>query len=232
MSAAGLKYRDPKRIAKQGRIVTDALNTHPMVQWLESPLVELYCHQNFLSPSECQFLIDKIDKEAIPSSLYEGTEIEGYRTSYSCNFLPEDPEIARIDQKIADLLGLDPAYAEIMQGQRYEVGQEFKQHHDYFFVEQEYWKKEAVNGGQRTWTAMIYLNLPEEGGATYFPSLRYGVDPRPGMLLAWNNMTPEGKPNVHSVHAGKPVEKGTKYIITKWFRLNKWCARPEQMAKR
>ena len=42
------------------------------------------------------------------------------------------------------------------------------------------------------------------------------------MLLIWNNMDLDGKPNRNTLHAGSPVIKGTKYIITKWFRLNKW----------
>ena len=69
---------------------------------------------------------------------------------------------------------------------------------------------------------MAYLNVPEAGGATYFPMLKYGIEPRRGMLLIWNNMDKDGKPNLYSLHAGTPVEAGTKYIITKWFRMNKW----------
>ena len=69
---------------------------------------------------------------------------------------------------------------------------------------------------------MAYLNEPERGGATAFPQLEYQVEPRRGMLLMWNNMRPDGTPNIDTLHAGRPVEKGTKYIITKWFRLNPW----------
>ncbi len=222
MSNAGLKYRDPKRIMKQAKKVTDSLNAHPLVQWLESPYVQLYCYQNFFSDVECDYLMQRIDTNAQPSTLYKGTEQPGYRTSYSCNFNGNEPEVARFDRRISDLMGIAPEFAETMQGQRYEVGQEFKQHHDYFFVEHPYWKQEALNGGQRTWTAMAYLNVPEAGGATYFPMLKYGIEPRRGMLLIWNNMDKDGKPNLYSLHAGTPVEAGTKYIITKWFRLNKW----------
>ena len=222
MATAGLKYRDPRKIAKIGRKVTERLNANPAVQWLESPHVQLYVCQNFLSPEDCDFLIDTIDRNARPSTLYQGTEQEGYRTSSSCDVDPDDPEIQRIDEAIADLLGIDTAYSEIMQCQRYEVGQEFKDHHDYFFVDQPYWVHEARNGGQRTWTAMVYLNVPEEGGATHFPALEYSVEARRGMALIWNNMGLDGKPNPNTIHAGTPVIKGSKYIITKWFRINKW----------
>jgi prolyl 4-hydroxylase len=46
------------------------------------------------------------------------------------------------------------------------------------------------------------------------------------MLLIWNNMALDGTPNLNTLHAGKPVEQGTKYIITKWFRLNRWQGSP------
>ena len=69
---------------------------------------------------------------------------------------------------------------------------------------------------------MAYLNEPEKGGATAFPQLQYQVEPRRGMLLIWNNMSRDGKPNIDTLHAGTAVEQGTKYIITKWFRLNEW----------
>lgn len=222
MSAAGLKYRDPKKIAKLGVKVTERLNANPAVQWLESPHVQLYVAQNFLSDADCDYLIKTIDANARPSTLYKGTEQAGYRTSSSCDVNPDDPEIQRIDTAISDLMGIPSKYSEIIQGQRYEVGQEFKQHHDYFFVEQDYWLQEAKNGGQRTWTAMAFLNVPEEGGATHFPTLDYSVEPRKGMLLMWNNMGLDGKPNINTLHAGTPVIKGTKYIITKWFRINRW----------
>ena len=50
----------------------------------------------------------------------------------------------------------------------------------------------------------------------------YVVEQRRGMLLIWNNMGLDGKPNENTLHAGSPVIRGTKYIITKWFRLNRW----------
>ena len=57
------------------------------------------------------------------------------------------------------------------------------------------------------------------------PQLEYEVAPRRGMLLTWNNMGLDGKPNVNTLHAGTPVATGAKYIITKWFRLNRWKGR-------
>jgi prolyl 4-hydroxylase len=76
--------------------------------------------------------------------------------------------------------------------------------------------------GQRTWTAMIFLNDVEEGGATWFPLAGIRVKPKRGLLLAWNNMNPDGSPNVNTLHEGMAVQQGVKYIITKWFREGAW----------
>src|SRR3546814_6490675 len=65
---------------------------------------------------------------------------------------------------------------------------------------------------------MIYLNTLEEGGKTSFPELGFGVSPRAGPLLMWNNMRPNGSPNPNTLHEARPSESGRKYSVTKGFR--------------
>jgi prolyl 4-hydroxylase len=75
--------------------------------------------------------------------------------------------------------------------------------------------------GQRSWTAMIYLNQPEEGGATRFKTIGKTVQAETGKLLAWNNLLPTGEPNPATLHQGMKVRRGTKYVLTKWFRVGR-----------
>jgi prolyl 4-hydroxylase len=79
-----------------------------------------------------------------------------------------------------------------------------------------------TSGGQRSWTAMIYLSPVEAGGETHFPRCEFMVPPVEGMVLIWNNMAADGAPNPFSLHAARPVEQGTKYVVTKWFREHPW----------
>ena len=65
---------------------------------------------------------------------------------------------------------------------------------------------------------MIYLNQPEDGGATRFKTIGKTIQPETGKLLAWNNLLPDGRPNPATLHQGMKVRRGTKYILTKWFR--------------
>lgn len=213
---------DPAKLAKIGAHVTKRLNANPLVQLVENPEVQLYVYQGFLSLGDCKGLIDKIDAEAVPSTLYKGTEQAGFRTSYSCHLNRWDPFVSRVEARMSDVLGIDNGYAETMQGQRYQVGQEFKAHHDFFHTSQEYWNMEAQQGGQRSWTAMIFLNEPQEGGTTEFPHIGIGVRPQAGMMLIWNNMKPDGTLNYKTLHTGTPVIAGVKHIITKWYRQNNW----------
>ena len=207
--------------AGTGRRIGDKLdNTAGLWRLTSSPTrpVQLYVRGNFLSPDECAALCGKIDSNTFPSPLYEKDKYEGVRTSYSCNLDAYDPMVAQVNGRIAGLLGIDPSWGEPLQGQRYETGQEFKEHADFFYVDQPYWAEYEPHGGQRTWTAMIYLNVPEKGGATAFKYLDLAIAPMLGRMLIWNNMALDGSPNPWTEHSGQPVEAGTKYIVTKWYR--------------
>ena len=117
-----------------------------------------------------------------------------------------------------ELLGLPPDAGEPLQGQRYAPGQEFKPHTDTFEPGGYDFYVHTADNGQRTWTAMIYLNQPEDGGATRFKTIGKTVQPETGKLLAWNNLLPDGRPNPATLHQGMKVRRGTKYVLTKWFR--------------
>jgi prolyl 4-hydroxylase len=180
--------------------------------------VQLYVGDNWLGSEECQQLCRQIDAGCFPSPLYEKEKHEGVRTSQTCNLNPFDPLIGAVEGRISNLLGIDRAYGETLQGQRYEVGQQFKEHADFFYIDQPYWAEYEPHGGQRTWTAMIFLNEPAKGGATVFKLLGMRIEPRLGRILIWNNMAMDGSPNPWTLHEGEPVEEGTKYIVTKWYR--------------
>ena len=69
---------------------------------------------------------------------------------------------------------------------------------------------------------MVFLDAPLSGGATRFVELGMEIRPKPGRLLVWNNMAPDGAPNPNTFHEGSDVVMGRKHIITKWFRENDW----------
>ena len=201
------------------------LDADPRVERAETAVAQVYSCPDFLGAAQCDMLMATIDRDRRPSTLLTNRSGSGFRTSESCDMDRWSPDIRSIDESIAGLLGIDPDHGETMQGQRYAPGQQFRAHHDYFHENESYWQAMQASGGQRTWTAMIYLNDVAEGGATWFPQAGIRIAPRRGLLLAWNNMTPDGSPNTLTLHEGTPVVEGTKYIVTKWFRESPWIKR-------
>lgn len=207
--------------AEVGRRVGEKLESTPGIWRLccsRDRIAQAFIREDFLSDEECRQLCEKIDSGCYPSPLYEKDKYVGVRTSQSCNLDVYDPMVAQIETRIADLLGIERSWGEPLQGQHYEPGQCFKEHADFFYVDQPYWAEYEPHGGQRTWTAMIYLNEPDEGGATGFRHLDLAIEPRLGRILIWNNMAGDGSPNSWTMHEGRPVGAGVKYIVTKWYR--------------
>ncbi|USU08986.1 2OG-Fe(II) oxygenase [Sphingomonadaceae bacterium OTU29MARTA1] len=213
------------RRQQMGLDVGRRLDANPDMVRAEVSGIQIYYQLDFLNFAQCDTLIATIDANRRPSSLLSDRNDPDFRTSDSCDMNRYAPEVQPTDEAIAALLGLPPEHGETLQGQRYAPGQRFRAHHDYFHETESYWQQMQASGGQRTWTTMIYLNDVAEGGATWFPQAGFKVAPRRGLLLAWNNMNPDGTPNVQTLHEGTAVVEGTKYIVTKWFRENAWLKR-------
>ena len=221
--AARIEPPDMDALARVGAKVRARLEADESIFRFPTEAAEIYAVANFFTESECTRLRGLVDATAEPSKLFDNPYESGFRTSFSGNLSRADPFIRMIERRIDDLLGIPSENGETVQGQRYMPGQEFKPHQDYFHTSQAYWTDVRKRGGQRSWTAMAFLNQVEEGGATDFPKLELSIPPQPGALLFWNNMHPDGSPNADTLHAGRPVIKGTKYIITKWYRARKWA---------
>lgn len=194
----------------------------PGMQRVPSPKLELFILRDFLDADHCAQLIDLIDAERTPSTVANSNGEVDFRTSETCHLHHEIPAVAALDAKLADISGIDPAYGERLQGQRYEVGQEFKAHTDYFEPTGPDFYEHCANSGQRTWTFMVYLNTVEAGGATRFKVIDKIVQPERGKLLAWNNRRPDGSLNAATLHHAMKVRKGRKYVITRWYRERPW----------
>jgi len=196
----------------------ERLRARPRVQRVPTRELELFILRDFLDHATCAALIERIDANRRPSEISDDLGIANFRTSETCDLDWREPLVGEVDGKIANLLGLSLAASEPLQGQRYAPGQEFKPHTDTFEPGGYDFLVHTADRGQRTWTAMIYLNEPDEGGATRFKAIGKTVQPETGKLLAWNNLLPDGRPNPATLHQGMRVRRGTKYVLTKWFR--------------
>jgi prolyl 4-hydroxylase len=180
--------------------------------------LELYRVRDFADSASCGALIALIERDLSPSAAPGNGGDPGLRTSTSCNLSPGDAPAAAFEAKVADLLGLNLRFSEVAQGHRYQIGQESEPHHDFFHRGESNYEDAATTGGQRTWTAMLFLNRPDDGGYTNFPAAAVRAAPEQGTLLVWNNMGVDGRPNPNSLHHTLTVEAGLKYVVTKRFR--------------
>lgn len=198
------------------------LQAHPGVQRVPSARIDMFILRDFLSAPECESLIARIEAQHRPSTIadYNGDDV--FRTSSTCDLSREDPVVAEIAHRLAALSGIDIRHAEPLQGQRYEVGQEFKAHTDYFEPRGPDFQKYCSVAGQRSWTFMVYLNNVEAGGATRFKVIDKVIQPEAGKLVCWNNRRPDGTPNPATLHHAMKVRKGHKFVITQWYREKPW----------
>lgn len=198
------------------------LLSHDGMQRVPTDRLELLRCRNFLKPDMCGLLMALIDRERRPSTIADHNGDDAFRTSETCDLNPDLPIVVELNRQLTQLSGIEPAQGEPVQGQRYDIGQEFKPHTDYFAPGGQDFDKFCSVAGQRTWTFMIYLNDVSAGGGTRFKSLNKIFKPETGMLLCWNNRHADGSVNPHTLHHGMKVRKGKKYVITKWYREKEW----------
>jgi len=194
------------------------LKSEAGIQRVPSPRLDLFVLRNFLNELDSSALCDLIDANRRPSTIADDQGIAQFRTSETCDLDPANPLVARVQQRLSRLTGIRLSQAEALQGQRYAPGQEFKPHTDTFNPGGADYFLHCAEAGQRCWTAMIYLNQPDDGGATRFRAIGKTIQPETGKLILWNNLLPDGSPNDATIHQGMKVRRGTKYVLTQWYR--------------
>lgn len=211
------KKRGSQQVTTNGSAIDKNKLFIPNAIKLDSDRLELFTLENFLNHQECSKIVELIKSELRPSTLSSFEADKTYRTSRTCCLKSVGGDfMGEIDLRICRLMGIDQSYSESIQGQYYEIGQEFKPHTDYF--EQHEMVEHGALMGQRTYTVMIYLNKVEQGGETHFSAVNTQFQPQVGMAVIWSSLHADGTPNRNSIHHALPILKGYKAVITKWFR--------------
>jgi len=180
----------------------------------------------FLSDDECDALIAAAAPRMSRSEtvIHEtgGNEINAARTSEGMFFgRGESPLCERIEARIAALLNWPVVNGEGLQVLHYRPGAEYKPHHDYFDPAQPGMAAVLARGGQRVGTLVIYLNTPDQGGATTFPDVGLEVGPIKGNAVFFSYDRPHA--STRSLHGGAPVLAGEKWVATKWLRTGEFA---------
>lgn len=174
-----------------------------------------------LSDEECDALIElarpRMSRSLTVATKTGGEEINEDRTSQGMFFQRGENELVqRIEARIAKLVNWPVQNGEGLQILQYVPGTEYKPHYDYFDPDEPGTPTILKRGGQRVGTVVMYLNEPEKGGGTTFPSVFFEVAPKRGNAVFFSYERPH--PSTKTLHGGAPVIAGEKWIATKWLR--------------
>src|SRR5688572_22694017 len=97
----------------------------PNLRRIESPKLELFVLEDFLSAKDCDRVAALIRHHLKPSPVAGDVTDAQYRTSRTC-FLSDlrSPVAAEVNLRICKTLGINPEYSEGVQAQHYETGQQ------------------------------------------------------------------------------------------------------------
>lgn len=213
----------------------------------DSPRIFVY--RNFMTAEEADYVIkygEAVGLRRSEVATKDANSLSEVRTSTG-TFLSSkgDPVLEAIEARIAAWAQVPVENGEAFYLLRYEEGQQYKPHYDFFDVSSlslslfplppflpsaDACAQPNLPGmdhfigkaGNRIATVLIYLNAPDEGGATVFPKAEIMVPAeRLTAVLFWS-MTPETELDWESLHGGMPVVSGVKMAMTKWMRINQW----------
>jgi len=151
--------------------------------------------------------------------------------------MPSDDETLRkLDQRVSALTLTRVSQQELAQVLRYNRGERYAAHHDYFDTKL-YAKNQDIqqmtHGGlfNRLATVFFYLSNVEEGGQTNFPragglpqprdfedcSKGVSIMPEEGRIVIFYSQDAAGGLDEYSLHGGCSVKNGTKWSANKWI---------------
>jgi prolyl 4-hydroxylase len=182
-----------------------------VVARLEEPLIAVL--ENVLSDDECDRLIELSKDKMNRSKIGVTHEVNEIRTSSSMFFQENEYDIiTKIEKRISTIMNIPVEHGEGIQILKYNPGQEYKAHFDFFTSSSNAAKNNRIS------TIILYLNDVEHGGETFFPKLNFSVFPRKGRAVYFEYFYNDKNLNELTLHGGAPVITGEKWVATQWMR--------------
>jgi hypothetical protein len=208
------------------------------LQWAwqsERPKVGI-CH-DFASREECDHLVNKFRSSLVAPEGYrtfrssnDDAEVESFSgTGKPIGPLHTDAVTRMLEIRMAKISNWKMEAMEPSSIIRYQEGDEYRHHVDYFTPEQidSYRRDRGDRGGQRIATCLVYLVPPDAGGETEYPVAGLVVKGSRGRAVIHYNADKDGLPDKSSLHAGRPVRSGEKWIWRCALRERAIHAEPE-----
>ena len=178
---------------------------------------------------DCEALIAMARPRLRPSTTVDpltGRDRAGeHRSSLGMFFrLRENALVARLDDRVSQLMNLPVENGEGLQVLHYPAGARSAPHFDFLVPSNAANQASLERSGQRVSTLVSYLNDVAEGGETVFPDSGWSVSPQRGSAVYFEYCNSLGQLDRASLHAGAPVLRGKKWVATKWMRQRRFVA--------
>jgi prolyl 4-hydroxylase len=219
------EYETPR--LPPGRAIVTTDRTIPVLMRAEQPVLAVL--EGVLSPDECDEVIALARPRLQPSTVVDPqtgvNTVADYRDSEGMFFERcENPVIATLDRRIAQLMNCPLENGEGLQVLRYGQGSRSTPHFDFLVPSNAANVASVQRSGQRISSLVVYLNEVELGGETVFPEAGLSVTVRKGNAVYFEYSNSRGQLDHQSLHAGAPVLAGEKWAMTKWMRARRFVA--------
>lgn len=178
----------------------------------------------FVSPAVCDWLIERARPHLERARVYDLDTGEGRieeirsNTAHAFDLAGTDMVLVLLRERIARLAGLPVAGFEASQVLRYTPGQSFDWHVDFLDPATPGHREDLARRGQRIATCLVWLDDDHDGGETAFWAPDLKMKGRKGDAVLWANVTPDGRADPLSRHAGLPPTRGEKWVLSQWMR--------------
>lgn len=189
--------------------------------WLgERPKVGVI--REFATLEECAYMMSKMAPSLRQPSDYRrrGSDNDDAEILYfsgrgdSVGAMQSDSVVRTLDRRVASVTDWPIDSLEPCSVVRYLPGEEYRPHVD-FFTPAQIARNRAEGrdfGGQRIATFLLYLRAPDAGGETVYERSGVVVRGERGMAVLHYNVTADGTADEASLHSGRPVQRGEKWL--------------------
>lgn len=227
IDADSIDYQYPEpRLQRGHRITAGDREVLVLARCAEPCLASL---ANVMSAEECEQLIELARPRLKPSTIVDPVNgkdvVRDWRSSNGMFFrLQETPLIARLDQRMADIMNMPVENGEGIQVLHYPQGCGSEMHYDFLLPSSPAAQASIARSGQRVSTLVCYLNDVAAGGETSFPQAHQNITPIRGHAAYFEYANQHGQLDHASLHGSLPVLSGEKWVATKWVRSQRFVS--------
>jgi predicted 2-oxoglutarate/Fe(II)-dependent dioxygenase YbiX len=192
---------------------------HRRVLW-ESPRVRM--SDAFAPPWVGPWIISQVRGRMRQALMYHGDikqeVVDPHRScsDFEYDLLGSDLILILIRNRIAAATGLPVAAMEPPRVFHYALGQDIKAHYDRLNDGIGDYARTGYKG-DRVVTFLLYLNDDFDGGDLEFPLVGQRWKGKAGDGIYFAHVNAAGGPERLSLHAGLPIRRGEKYVLSQWI---------------